>query len=319
MNTRKRILYKSILIIGVLFVLASVSFAWFHSSNKANVGSGMQTGIEDAYVLEISTDGGTSWVYADEFKISGGGSVKPVCGNGAKFFFPEEDYNVVTEGKNKYVSHGKLMFSDVSSDYKNYVFEQQFMVRSDYDCNIFLAGGGVNPGRDSAQSAVKKAGTDEYYSSGYICAASRVALFEKDSSGWQLLSVWMPNPTVCLSGDSEHGYTLNLEGEVEDSYVFPSAMKNTGEIQSALTIETTGEGGQKLDSGSKVVDGVLYGWGDISVLPPLGELSAASPRTFKLMLWIDGLDRECENVFQAGTLDFSFEIGSELITEEEGE
>ncbi|MBE6592731.1 MAG: hypothetical protein E7642_01910 [Ruminococcaceae bacterium] len=169
---------------------------------------------------------------------------------------------------------------------------------------------------------------------GNICGAVRIAIFqeveETDEEGnissyYKPTFIWAPNSTIELYRDSDKNLQLKddfyyqksgegenvtyelmqnkNEGKVEDEYVYAVSKTDEGELQ-MVEIETGGKA-----SGTHVVDGVTYAWGELTACK-IGDLKANTDMNFRIVVWVDGNDRECDNALLAGQINVDLQFGT---------
>ena len=63
-------------------------------------------------------------------------------------------------------------------------------------------------------------------------------------------------------------------------------------------------------------DGVLYAWGDLEEDLPFATLEGFSEQDFKIVIWLDGNDRECHNALMGGEVSIKLGFVIESSTED---
>ena len=154
---------------------------------------------------------------------------------------------------------------------------------------------------------------------GEICAAVRIAILQKNSNGeYELTFVWMPNSTKRLIDDN--GVLKVVEnGPVEKEYLVLGSCETDDDgtlVIDETTISTNGQ-----ESGSVTIDGVVYAWGELTT-HKIGDLTASEYCDFRIVVWVDGNDEDCENALLDGlitvNLDFGTTLNEEVSDEENG-
>ena len=90
--------------------------------------------------------------------------------------------------------------------------------------------------------------------------------------------------------------TVNENGPVEETYVFRSSSEGD-----PVLVETNGE-----SAGVKEKDGVKYVWGTLQEDLLLCEIEGETPVDVKIVIWLDGEDRECGNELIGGQVKAKF-------------
>ena len=68
-------------------------------------------------------------------------------------------------------------------------------------------------------------------------------------------------------------------------------------------VETNGKA-----SGSKTINNVTYAWGDLEESFEIGSIEGDTEKSFKVVIWIDGDDRECHNALLDGLVSVNLKI-----------
>lgn len=276
---KRRVLFTGMFIVSMLVIMISVSFSWFNNAKTAHV-KGVTVEVIEANNLRISQDDG-SWgrslvmTFPDNFKMKG------VAGNGESFFTPVMGR---VEGLSDATAVGyHAIEGDLAA---KGIYELEFSCLVENRMLLCLDPSSyLMPADDSPQSDYGE------YSAGFICAAMRVAFLQKMEDTYRLCAIWIPHATTELI---KTGTTaLTQEGEVEEQYTFISNEDGTV----GATVSTKGR-----PSGMTVIDEVTYAWGNLNDLDELLEIGMLENGMgdFKIVIWIDGSDRECHNALLNG-------------------
>ena len=174
----------------------------------------------------------------------------------------------------------------------------------DKDSDVFLYG----KRSSSVASNIRPADSDAYsdaeqypfgssspygdFDIGYICGAMRIAILQKNSDGtYESKLIWAPSSTVELYQDEQGQLHVNPNSaNCETTYTYLGE-----DPDEPIVIETNGEA-----SGHQEIDGVVYAWGEIETKLPMGTLTGGEENEFRLVIWVDGNDRECHNALLSG-------------------
>jgi hypothetical protein len=133
------------------------------------------------------------------------------------------------------------------------------------------------------------------YSAGYICAAMRVAILERVGERYETRLIWIPNTTTRLiTTGSTDLIVKGTESDVEEQYVFVTDAEQN--YKTVIAPNRTVSGAQQLGP-------VLYVWGDLPENLQFSTLVSNTQSDFRLVIWLDGNDRECHNALMNGTID----------------
>lgn len=281
---RTQMIFSITLIIALIAIVATATFSWFVNRND-NIVDRVKVEVTESLNLELVSDG------ASQDKISSNLTedfyLKPLWGNGENFFLPIYSRQEVVEGSGVYDDLPTGEYEPFEDDIKKYAFIMEFMLSSSDYADLYLENSELN------RTFVQKGRYSETRKSAYgdfskdnIIGAIRVAIFEEDT----LKMIWIPNTQIQLSKQND-GYDLIADGEVEGSYSF---VNSDGSVYEIPTDEEK--------NGNVIMDGVTYVWGDITKenCPKVTQLFGK--KKFKVVVWIDGSDRECENALVGGRI-----------------
>ena len=117
-------------------------------------------------------------------------------------------------------------------------------------------------------------------------AALRVAFMQKIDDEYQTKMIWIPDVTTELKQKTDGSYWVDREGEVE-STVFVDEQGNE---------YTINENGDPYGTYLRPEDGILYVWGATPDDVTFGDLVADEKSDYQIVIWLDGNDRECQEV-----------------------
>ena len=321
---RRNKLFGALFVISLVFIMISVSFSWFTTGKQASV-SGIQMQVEDGdeLTLKIGNQQNTTMT----FEFDADYPLQARTGNGLYFYdavlgYPEvgdsEDGGSTTLDKvvMGYMSvvdpdaFGELDpgQSECELYIKNGVCAVDFSLNLDKDANAYLYGKSSSDVPSTIQPANKadyeNANNKSPYGDfdiGYICGAMRIAILQKNDEGeYAPTLIWAPCSTVELYEDDQGKLHVDPNStSVEEVYTY------VGEDTNApVHISTDGA-----SSGSVTVDGVVYAWGEIASKLPIGDLIGGQDNDFRLVIWIDGNDRECHNALLSGLVHLVLHFG----------
>lgn len=282
---RKKIIFGSMFVISSLLIMIAVSFSWFYNGKTASV-SGITVDVTPADNLMVKFSSDTDW----QKKISlnfPNIPMQPVSGDGKEFFTAVIGRNSETEVKEV------QGFEAIANTAEYGIFEADFSMVVENQNYLRLANtSSLTPGEGDIPYAYE--GVD----AGQICAAMRVAFMVEEDGEYRLRCIWIPNAQTEITPNGEGGLTVNESGSVEESYKFRSSTE-----EEPLLIETNGE-----HYGVTEVDGIRYVWGNLEEDLVICEMESNTPIELKLIIWLDGEDRECRNEMIGGQVVARFDF-----------
>lgn len=286
-NVIRRLIFTGVFVMSMIFIIISVSFSWFNNNKYAQV-SNIQIEVVEANNLLVRAEDAEEWAKTVTMDFPENFKMRAVCGDGKNFYHPILRQ---TADSNDFSPIGYE--ETVGTLEHNGVYEFSFSCMVENSLTVYMdKDSSLTPANNSKLSAYGD------FSAGHVCAAMRIAVFQYIDNEFVLRFIWIPNSTTEL--DSKTASSLKAEnGEVEESYVFITGDNGNDSI----VIETKGR-----PNGSKTIDGVTYIWGDLQENIEMGITEANVQQTFKLVIWIDGLDRECHNALMDGLVSVNFKI-----------
>ncbi len=293
---RKKIIFGSMFVISSLLIMIAVSFSWFYNGKTATV-SGITVDVTPADNLMVKFSSDTDWKKKIHLNFPDT-PMKPVSGDGSQFFDSVLGRNSATEIL-------EVQDFEAIKDIESYgIFEAHFSMLVENQNHLKLA----------KTSSLTPAEGDIVYpyegvDAGQICAAMRVAFMVKEEDAYRLVSVWIPNAQTEITPNGEGGLIINESGAVEETYKFRSSTD-----EEPILIETEGKA-----FGVKEIEGVRYVWGNLEEDIIICEMQPNTPIDLKLVIWLDGEDRECRNEMIGGQVAaiFDFTVDDEKESETE--
>lgn len=286
-NIIRRLLFSGAFVMAMIFIMISVSFSWMNNNRRAKV-SNIQIEVVEANNLLVKTENGDEWCKTINMDFKEGFKMRSVCGNGKNFYDPILSH---TDDSNDFVAVGYEAVSGTLED--NGIYEFAFSCMVENSLTVYLD-------KESSLTPAENSNLSAYgdFSAGYVCAAMRVAFFQRVDGEYVLRCIWIPNSTTELDLSADTSIKAET-GAVEDRYVFVSGENGSNSI----VVETKGE-----PNGSQVIDNITYVWGDLEENLEIGSTEGNTQQDFKLVLWIDGQDRECHNALMDGLVSVNFKI-----------
>ena len=271
---RRRILFKSMFVMSIIFVMISVSYSWFVQSNFARV-TDVTVNVVDP--KNVTTE--------DVFIV---GQLSPIAGDGKNFFVPEigetvlefeteseelpeevEDGEELVETEPEYIVSGYDKIGNTYSAILDDVTAET--ISSDNIKNVRVIQFTINMPGD-AQKLCLMPGTSITpvgNAPSYLAGALRVSFLKKNAQNeFETVLIWIPDVTSTVKEG---------ETELEAKYVFVSE-EGTETVSLLVTDDT--------------FDGASCEFGPIQDAIALGgEFSGEA--TFRCVIWLDGNDREC--------------------------
>ncbi len=318
-NIRKRI-FSGMFVVSLVIIMISVSFSWFTTGSKATV-----TGIQ----MSVADEGSLSFLVGEEeqpliqFPIDDDQEpLKAVSGNGKYFYTAELDkegnpiYSQIISGKLPEGNSIEAIRKSESDAFKAagiYAFD--FSLKSEDDGPVYLypqsqedengerKTSGVSP-------VIEEDKNSPYgeFSPGYISGAIRIAILQCDLETGEFYPtfIWAPDTDVELYTDSDNKMGVKTEGvSYEESYIY------LGDSVNPIEIDARDENKIGTQSGVFVneEDEITYAWGDLSQKLEIGTLTKGEASDFRLVIWVDGNDRECRNALLSGKFTVSLHFG----------
>ena len=315
-KTKLKWIKNGMFVASLLIMTIMISYSWFNQNKSASV-SGVTINVASIPELLINGEKSLQLDFDKDYPL------QSVTGNGAfmytaKIGFPEDigDKTVVQREVLGYIPVENL---DSYANYKEAgAFAYDFKVFMDEDnIDVYLYGADeekeIPEGEMPDGSWVIPAPEDHYvdrsnqshygeFDIGYITGAVRVAFLQKDANGvYQPTLIWIPDTTTKLTVIDDDTATLETDSsDVEATYTF------LGEtVDDKIEISTNGE-----SSGSVQIDGVTYAWGELDERQQIGTLTLDRDNEFRLVIWIEGTDRECHNALLDGLICVNLKIGT---------
>ncbi len=285
---------------ALCMLIIAVAFSWFNNAKRSvveevdsNVVDIMTNGSQISYV-----QGAEGWFDAIDIPNASSTVFKPLSGDGESFFKQGEKL-VPIEGSAYSVAVPDGYEAITAENSKDYI-TLDYKIRNNYDSKLYLDKTSyVNPASLTEDGTVASLAD-------YCAGAIRLCISQKIGDEYVKKAVWIPNTTYQITYSESEGYLANMNGEAESSYVFRSNVTEEGNFTLYPTADGTAEG-EKLPAGVREVDGVVYIWGSLNDIPalsitPIGTCKANTEEYFRLTIWLEGSDRECDNAVIGGAI-----------------
>ncbi|MBE6533457.1 MAG: hypothetical protein E7678_00580 [Ruminococcaceae bacterium] len=286
----RRTLFKAMFVVSIIFIMISLTYAWFSLSDTANV-NGVDLGFTEANSLVAEG-------------VFTKGKIDSVTGNGTSFYKPVMEKQLVgtSNGQNLY----KLVKGDTYEQQTDDVTSVNSVVDNvltvDFTLNIvgkhniyLVMGSGVSPDGAGAE---------------FLEGAMRVAILKlnEETQKYELCTIWIPDVTSSKNGNSGLDSTYTFVNPINEGEEDESAVEET------VTIST--------DHGSaETPSGIRYAWGKIDGITEhnvfVDELDESAK--YRCVIWLDGNDRECDNELLDTDIVATFKFFPEAVDESESE
>ena len=297
------------LIVSTLVIIIIATLAWFITGNFGQI-SDLLLSVGDASYILISGDGGDNWSEDLNISLNIHQKFKEISGDGIDFYQPVYEFVEKSDGK---YTQDLINFEKVNDD--SYYFEQLYVFKTDADYDVYL----------SPESNITSVAGKE---NGYIQGAMRVAFFEIDDNGNEVLKcIWAPNSKIEYSKDTN---SFKSNGSVENRYYY---QKTSNPVDISNYIE--GEDNPDIDVittdntdefGCGYSEKYKFMWSNGNKLPDnapsllrirLSESDNTKDKKMKIKVWLEGHDRECVSLLSGKefTLNFRFDARKENIDE----
>lgn len=334
MNLREKI-FRSMFVVSILLIMITISYSWFMEGDNASV-SNVHMDVEKPSELYFTIGDGENkekvkelqFEFADDFRLDS------VAGNGKYFFTANLDEN------GKVIEYVLL---DEDEYTVNGIFYTDFEMFIEESTPVYL----YTESSDDTPVASGVVGVDSSpkspygnFSTKYISGAVRLAILQADENGvYHPTFIWAPDTESELrkngldfeiidkdnneGGDGETGDGGNDNKEYENyTYITANAERQPQEIiinagSSAGTVKGNKSEGSEGSSGDSeggddadlAEEGVIYAWGALSEKQIVGNLVGGQQNKFRLVIWVDGNDRECHNALLDGLIFVSLHFG----------
>lgn len=307
----RRTLIKVMFVAAVIFVMISLTYSWFTSSSRATV-DGLKIDVVDPNNLT-----------ADGITVSG--AANALSGNGTSFFKPvfKDAYETVINGSDVIKTYRKAIASYTPSgdDVESKVAKADNLLTLDFSLSIAgehelymtngtsitAAEGSPDFLKGAVRVAVLKFVPDEAETETEAqteteteaqTEAETEAETEAGVSGKYVTElVWIPDVLTNKDGDDK----------LETDYIIATAESRDAERSFSVTAE----------SGEATVDGVRYVWGAVGDGIKVGTLNGEGK--YRIVIWLDGNDRECDQSISGGELNATFKFIPKAVADDSNE
>lgn len=307
----RRTLIKVMFVAAVIFVMISLTYSWFTSSSRATV-DGLKIDVIDPNNL-----------IADGITVSG--AANALSGNGTSFFKPvfKDAYETVINGSEVIKTYRKAIASYTPSgdDVESKVADADNLLTVDFSLSIagehelYMTNGtsitAANGSPDFLKGAVRvavlkfvpdEAATETESQTETETEAQTESQTEVETeagvSGRYVTElVWIPDVLTNKDGDDK----------LETDYIIAAAESRDAEKSFTVSAE----------SGEITFDGVRYVWGDVGDGIKVGTLNGEGK--YRIVIWLDGNDRECDQSISGGELNATFKFIPKAVADDSNE
>lgn len=307
----RRTLIKVMFVAAVIFVMISLTYSWFTSSSRATV-DGLKIDVVDPNNLT-----------ADGITVSG--AANALSGNGTSFFKPvfKDAYETVINGSEVIKTYRKAIASYTPSgdDVESKVADADNLLTVDFSLSIagehelYMTNGtsitAANGSPDFLKGAVRvavlkfvpdEAATETESQTETETEAQTESQTEVETeagvSGRYVTElVWIPDVLTNKDGDDK----------LETDYIIAAAESRDAEKSFTVSAE----------SGEITFDGVRYVWGDVGDGIKVGTLNGEGK--YRIVIWLDGNDRECDQSISGGELNATFKFIPKAVADDSNE
>ncbi len=310
-GNKGQIIKAIVLIISLLSIMFTATFAWFQYKNDSNVDEFSSNAIK-VNDTKVSLDG-ENWGMEADFTELDGFAFQPVCGNGNIFFTRDTKVEQQTD------ENGNIIYVDKFDDTYTAVEQPQsvvamtdFYVKANNDVHLFWDGRSyIIPAIPNYEQLLANGTIHK----DLIAGAMRVALLVADQPDiFRVVSVWIPNSCyqAIYTDETRVLQNFTLTGTPETDYKFYTSP--TGVIRVKTNDMPNG-----YYRGGTEDNPIHYFWGDLnsiaeaSTTPIVTLLEGVTH--FRLVVWLEGTDREAVNYFAGGSISSSVVFTTELVEE----
>ena len=307
----RRTLIKVMFVAAVIFVMISLTYSWFTSSSRATV-DGLKIDVIDPNNLT-----------ADGITVSG--AANALSGNGTSFFKPvfKDAYETVINGSEVIKTYRKAIASYAPSgdDVESKVADADNLLTVDFSLSIagehelYMTNGtsitAAEGSPDFLKGAVRvavlkfvpdEAATETESQTETETEAQTESQTEVETeagvSGKYVTElVWIPDVLTNKDGDDK----------LETDYIIATAESRDAEKSFNVSAE----------NGETTVDGVRYVWGAVGDGIKVGTLNGEGK--YRIVIWLDGNDRECDQSISGGELNATFKFIPKAVADDSNE
>ena len=331
-NLREKI-FGTMFVVSMVFIMITISYSWFMDGSNASV-SNVQMDVEKGSELYLMVGGENSNKVKDlEFEFDEDFKLNAVAGNGKYFYTARLDDNgnaveYISISEQNYAQYGVYAFS-----FEMYIDESTPVYLYTESSGDEPAPSGVTGSDESSKSPYGD------FSTKYISGAVRIAILQADKDGeYHPTFIWAPDTDSELR---ENGTDIDIyegtTGKVYEDYIYVTQVlvddpENPGvKVPKPVEVEITAGtasgsvvgtiSGEKGESDKNTEEGgnaeqetepeqnVIYAWGPLSEKQIVGNLIGGKQNKFKLVVWVDGNDRECHNALLDGLIFVALHFG----------
>lgn len=328
-----RLIVGIIMMTALVLALITSSLAWFTVGKETSVQNFMLQ-ADSAYNLQIRPTEFDNWRY--EIKYDSTTKLCPVTGDGIKFFYPTFEQQKESDDSNIYHSVPTKFQALSEEELPKYVFPVDFQVKIESDCDLLIEELFVEmpKGKTNSNFETPDTGIDQVGMMGAI----RIAVLRKEGSAYTPCFLWVPDQVTELQTDAEGNYTLGERSEGYEDLILQTGTKL--EEQTVVKAPQTNSpyGGPMAGSGRKYAPEsrtlVRFGGKQSSYSEAGGELDRITcyfdrstymdddiiahlkgqeEANFRVVLWLDGNDGECNNVLMGGEIHVGMKLGADEV------
>ena len=311
----RRTLIKVMFVAAVIFIMISLTYSWFTSSSRATV-DGLKIDVIDPNNLT-----------ADGITVSG--AANALSGNGTSFFKPvfKDAYETVINGSEVIKTYRKAIASYTPSgdDVESKVADADNLLTVDFSLSI---AGEHELYMTNGTSITAAEGSPDF-----LKGAVRVAVlkFVPDEAETETESATETETEAQTESQTENETEAETEAGVSGKYVtelvwIPDVLTNKDgddKLESDYIIATAESRDAEesfnvsAESGEATVDGVRYVWGAVGDGIKVGTLNGEGK--YRIVIWLDGNDRECDQSISGGELNATFKFIPKAVADDSNE
>ncbi len=321
-NGIKAIIRLSVMLLVLIIMVVSFAYSWFFNNKEATVNE-FKINVVEAYNLLIKMEGTDEWVKSLDLKFENF-KFNPVAGNGEDFY----NQNMVPTDNPIDTGNGFNIYGVIPGDYEaisvettedlksNGIYTVDFAFKIEKDCRLYLTGDSSAKPASIDENGTVKNKSDNIAGAVRIAFLKQIATEEGETAGdgtegteptktYQLVAVWAPDVTTELQADG-----TVVVGTMENiKIVTPDA--DGKPTEQTITVSA--------DTNMSEIGGVTYIWGPITEgnrVPLTNITSAEEGNNFRVVIWVDGNDRECTNALIDGIVSLQMNFAVDDIPEE---
>lgn len=289
----RRVIFGGMFILSIIFIMISVSFSWFVSSNgKANV-NGLDVNVVEINNLTFDDNGNQTLIINFENT-----ELNSISGDGKSFYIAKFQEDAPISSNGEYTIYGPKF-----TGYETLSSEKLSEMALVYDFSLGINGKvNLHLGEGSFVESAEN-------SPEYVEGAARVAILKlnQDSGEYEVKCIWVPNVAVNADGSDV----------IDNKVSFVQSTEVDGEIKTDVKdVITTIESEQ----GSYTSNDVIYAWGPLDEDNRISLGEHEDRCYYRFVIWLEGTDREATDAIMGEAIKARLQfVPTDIVTNSTGQ